>query len=236
VATLATTDEARTLEIRASLESEGVIAVTVTSDTTDGVQALGVGFIAEEQERFVGFGERGNAVDQRGWSIENFVAEGPYQDNEYILVSQLIPPWGLRWRADTTYFPIPWLLSSRGYGVLLDNDDLSYHRVESDAQGAWSMEVESTQMRFRVFGGPTPAEALGRFTAALGTQPDDYAPWFFGPWLQTDADERIDAMRSADVPTSVTATYLHYRRAHTRSKCSRYGGAYLLQSDDLRRV
>lgn len=210
VATLSTTDETRTLELRATAAADGVIAITVIPNSVEGVQALGIGFVSEDNERFVGFGERGNAVDQTGRAIENFVAEGPYQDNEYIFVSQLVPPPGLRWRQDTTYFPIPWLLSSRGYGVLLDHEELSYHRVGSEVASAWSMEVESTEMSFRVFGGPTPADALRRYALALGTQPSDYAPWFFGPWVQTDRDDRIDELRDADVPTSVASTYLHY--------------------------
>ena len=103
---------------------------------------------------------------------------------------------------------MPWLLSSRGYGVLLDNNEMSYHRVGSESPDAWSMEVEATEMRFRVFAGPTPAEALERFTASLGRQPHDYAPWFFGSWLQSDYDDRIDEMREAD---GVTGTAFHNR-------------------------
>ena len=74
----------------------------------------------------------------------------------------------------------------------------------------WAVEVETAELRFRVFGGPAPADALRRYTEAVGRQPDDYAPWFFGPWLQTEDDEQIAAFREADVPTSLNATYLHY--------------------------
>ncbi len=142
--------------------------------------------------------------------LENYVAEGPYQDSEYTFINLLVPPAGVRWRPDTTYFPIPWLLSSRGYGVLLDNDEISYHRLDTGAHDGWAVEVESAQLRLRVFAGPRPADALQRFTHALGRQPRAYAPWFFGPWVQSDSDARIDELRAADVPTSVTATYTHY--------------------------
>jgi alpha-glucosidase (family GH31 glycosyl hydrolase) len=125
-------------------------------------------------------------------------------------MGEILPDWGTRSRQDSTYFPIPWLLSSRGYGVLIDNDEMSYHRVGSESAGAWSMEVETTELRFRVFGGPTPVEALGRYTEAVGRQPDDYAPWFFGPWLQAESDDQIEEAQLADVPTSLNATYLHY--------------------------
>ncbi len=207
--TLATTDPARTLRIRAWPDADGVIGVAVEA-LGGGVQAMSVAFDAQADERLTGFGERGNAVDQAGNTIENFVAEGPYRDEEYPIVNGVIPRWGIRWRPDTTYYPIPWLLSSRGYGVLLDNDEISYHRLKSDAADAWGVEVEASEIRLRVFAGPQPADVLRRYTDAVGRQPHDYAPWFFGPWVQSDYDERIDELREADVPTSVTATYTHY--------------------------
>ena len=211
VATIATSDADRMLELTASSSQEGVIQIVVRPANVNGVQALGVGFVADDAERFVGFGERSNAVNQAGWALEHYVADGPYYDGqEYSVMGELLPPWGTRWRPDSTYFPIPWLLSSRGYGVLIDNDEISYHRVGYEGPEAWSMEVETTELQFRVFGGPTPVEALGRYTEAVGRQPDNYGPWFFGPWVQTDSDSRIVDLRDDDVPTSLNATYLHY--------------------------
>jgi alpha-glucosidase (family GH31 glycosyl hydrolase) len=210
VAKLGTTQAELTFEVRARAEADGVISVSVTPSSSDGVEALGVAFEAEQDERFTGFGERGNAVDQSGQLVESYVGEGPYASEDYALVLQVIPPWGIRRRPEATYFPMPWLLSSRGYGVLLDNDALSYHRLGTASADAWSMEVEDVDLRFRVFAGPTPAQALGRFSAAVGRQPDSYAPWFFGSWVQADTDARIDDLRAADVPISVAATFLHY--------------------------
>ena len=213
VATILTTDPARKLELTAAPDPdvEGAIAISVRPLDTAGVQAIGVGFVLEEEERLVGFGERSNAVDQHGWDLEHYVADGPYYDGqEYAVMGDVLPPAGTRWRPDTTYFPIPWLLSSRGYGVLIDNDEISYHRLGSDSPDAWSTEVETHELRFRVFGGPAPVDALRRYSFTVGRQPRDYAPWFFGPWLQTDNDAQITEFREADIPTSLNATYLHY--------------------------
>ncbi len=210
VATVATTDPLRTLEVRVVPEREGVIAFVVKPSLALGVQAMGIAFESAPDERFFGFGERGNAVGQRGNILEHYVGEGPYQDLEYPFVTLLVPKWGIRWRKDATYFPMPWLLSSRGYGVLIDNDELSYHRLPGSSPAAWSAEVESTELGFRVFAGPRPADVLRRFSAAVGRQPSSPAPWFFGPWVQPDTDARIESLREADVPTSVTATYTHY--------------------------
>lgn len=210
-ATLRTTDPAHTLEVSVAPEADGVLRVEVAPTRPEGVQALGVAFVAQADERFVGFGERSQAVGQDGVVLEHYVSDGPYFDRaEWRLMEMILPPWGTRWRADASYFPIPWLLSSRGFGVLVDNDEISFHRVRSDDADAWSVEVEASQLVFRVFGGPTPGEALGRFTAAIGRQPRDYEPWFFGPWLDASPDARIADMRDADVPTSLSASYTHY--------------------------
>ncbi len=209
VGTIATDDPDWTIEVRAAAVGDGVIAVSARG-VGFGAQAMSIAFGAGAEERFVGFGERSNAVNQFGQVLENYVAEGPYQDSEYPLINEVIPPQGVRWRRDASYFPIPWLLSSRGYGVLVDNDEVSYHRISSDRPDAWAVEVEAEEIRFRVFAGPEPADVLRRFTDEVGRQPSDYAPWFFGPWVQSDRDSRIDELREADVPTSVTATYTHY--------------------------
>ena len=77
-------------------------------------------FAARRSERYLGFGERSNAVDQRGREVENYVAEGPFEEDERAVVPAFVPAWGFHPRDDATYFPMPWLLSTAGYGVLVD--------------------------------------------------------------------------------------------------------------------
>ena len=89
----------------------------------------------DQVDCFFGFGERSNAVDQRGNTVESWAAEGPFQEDEWPGVETLVPPPGVRLRHDATYFPMPWLLSSRGYGLLVDNSEASYFRLGSDVPG-----------------------------------------------------------------------------------------------------
>ena len=70
-------------------------------------------------------------------------------------------PQGFGDRDDATYFPMPWLLSTAGYGVLLDNTEPSYLRLGSADAGAWSVEAEATSLELRFVAGPEPADALG---------------------------------------------------------------------------
>lgn len=219
----------RRIAVDLAVDGPGIIALSARiegdGETAD-IEALGLGFDSDASERFFGFGERANAVDQRGRTVEGWVADGPYQEDERAIVGTLVPPPGFRFRDDATYFPMPWLLSSRGYGVLVDNDETHYFRLGSDEPSVWSVEVTATPdgfvrapapetLRLRVFAGPRPADVLARFTKSVGRQPEPDAPWVLGPWFQPggslDAQlGQLETLRAADAPVSVAQTYTHY--------------------------
>ena len=129
----------------------------------------------------------------------------------------IVPAFGRRDRDDDTYYPVPWLLSSRGYGVLLDNDEAS--RSTSGAAAAGRPAPTRGELSLRVFAGPRPADALRRFTAATGRQPPPPAPWAYGPWFQTgqpnvtplaEEAEIVRKFRDADAPVSAAETQMHF--------------------------
>jgi alpha-glucosidase (family GH31 glycosyl hydrolase) len=218
----------RTIELRLRAAGEGVVALEAAVRGPGlPIEALGMGFEASAGERYLGFGERSNAVDQRGNVVENYVTDGPYEADEQAIIELFIPPWGFRPREDATYYPVPWLLSSSGYGVLVDSPETSYFQL--DQSGSWSVELVNAppeelppptapppdELRLRFFAGPRPADALRRFTRETGRQPQPAAPWVFGPWVQPNGDAasqlgQLDDLQDADAPTSVAQTYLHY--------------------------
>lgn len=232
LAELATTDPLRRMEIRLAPDAEGVLALRAgVLGPAAGIEALGIGFDARPGERYLGFGERSDAVDQRGAVVENYVSDGPFQPEERPYAGAVIPPWGFRGTDGDTYFPVPWLLSTAGYGVLVDNDDTSYFRLDGAGVEGWSVEGWSvevtgpppgetpapppTELRLRVFAGPDPAGALRRFTAATGRQPPPAAPWVFGPWFQPTGSppeqrRQLALLQDAGAPVSVAQTYTHY--------------------------
>jgi alpha-glucosidase (family GH31 glycosyl hydrolase) len=239
-ATLATSDPLRRrLAVRLAREAEGVIALRarVTGPRLSEVTHTGMVFRARPRERYLGFGERSNAVDQRGNEVENYVSEGPFEEDERGLVPAFVPSWGYHPRDDATYFPMPWLLSTAGYGVLLDNSEPSTFDLGRDARGLWSTEVEGAELRLRVFAGPRPADVLRRLTARIGRQPRPPAPFVFGPWYQPrDEEEEILArLQRGDVPVSLAQTYTHYlpcesqrgRRDAERARVERFHRAGL---------
>ena len=181
-----------------------------------GAETVEQSFLTTPGERFLGFGERSHAVSLTAGVIENYVGEGPYQPHEYPFLGDIVPPWGIRNRPDATYYPVPWVLSTAGYGILLEQDDLSWFRFRTPAVDRWSIQVASGRLACRVFPGPAPLEALARFSAETGRQP---APerWFFGPWYQSghsnhvpieEEHRQIEALKGA--PASAVETHCRY--------------------------
>ena len=180
-ATLAVAGSDRRLRVVAGAPRGGVAAIRVTvTGTGPAATRVGLGFAAPRGERYFGFGERANALDQRGHDVEDDVADGPFSPESRDVVQATIPPAGFRDREDATYYPVPWLLSGRGYGVLVDDDERSVFALPEDG-GTWGVQVDAPSLRLRVFAGPTPAAALGRFTRATGRQPKPSSTFSFGP-------------------------------------------------------
>ncbi len=224
---LATTDRRRDLKVTIAPASHGSVRLTASIiGSIEGIDSIGMSFRAPKTERYLGFGERSNAVDQRGKVVETWTGEGPYESNEYSLIKHFVPEWSLRDREDATYFPMPWLLSTSGYGVLVENSEPSYFHLGTDRKDAWRVELtrgvdglvgqpedapSPRSISLRFFPGPKPADTLRRLSGALGRQPSP-APFFFGPWVQSKGGdaETIATLRDNDIPTSVGQTYVHY--------------------------
>jgi sulfoquinovosidase len=201
--------------VTVELVDDGMVSV---SAEVDGAAVCRQTFVAEAGERFLGFGERSHAVSLERGVVEHYVGEGPYQPDEYQFLSGTVPPWGLRQRPDATYYPVPWVLSTRGYGVLIGRDEVSYARFRTEADDRWSIDVESGGLEYVVFAGPTPLDALARFTAHTGRQPEPER-WWFGPWFQTghanhvpleEEIRQVDVLLGAGAAVSAAETHCRY--------------------------
>ena len=180
------------------------------------VEAVRVRFPVVKGERYLGFGERSNAVDQRGNEVENLVQEGPFQDDEYPIIDASIPDWALFNRPDASYFPMPWLLSTAGYGLLVENLRTSRFRLGSRAGDLTTIEVDGNRLALRVFLG-RPATLVRELTRVTGRQPRPAAPWLLGPWFQTGHQNTSPGelgyartLRRADAPVSAAETHMRY--------------------------
>ena len=209
----------RRMSLSIELLDEFTLSVrTGVVGATEDIEAVGHAYKTCERERFLGFGERSHAASVDLGVIENYVGEGPYQPHEYPFLESTIPPWGIRQRLDASYFPIPWILSTCGWGICIDDDEISYFRIRTVTNEAWNLEVESTGIHYRIFCGRNPLEALELFTAATGRQPEPQ-PWFFGPWYQTghsnhvpieEEQRQLSILRAANAPVSAAETHCRY--------------------------
>ncbi len=76
------------------------------------------------------------------------------------LLRPLIPDFTFPTGPAATNFPIPWTVSSRGFGFLIDQYERSTFRLASERADAWQAEAEADHFRFSVFAGPTPAAVV----------------------------------------------------------------------------
>jgi alpha-glucosidase (family GH31 glycosyl hydrolase) len=218
-----TTDPTRTFTVRLRTPATGVIEVDARLSNPTGVLLTGASFRNDGRQRFLGFGERSDAVDQTGRIVEQWNEEGPFSAGVARPLTD--PTLGEDWQGPPPFgpssnFTMPWAVSSRGYGFLLDSTWLN--RFDLTSSDLWRVETAEPALRWRAYAGPTPAEVVRRVTTdpLVGRQPPP-AEWFFGPWYQPTGPQAFrDLLRTAwrtpvaeggyDVPVTVAQTYTHY--------------------------
>lgn len=123
-------------------------------------------FDAAADEHFVGLGERFTGFDKRGqralmWNYDAFGAE-----------------------SDRAYKNVPFYLSSRGYGVLVDSGTATEFDLCASTHSCVQIVVPDDLIDYYVLAGPTPAAVLGRLrrlTGAAALPPK----WAFGTWISS---------------------------------------------------
>ena len=147
---------------------------------------LGVG------ELVYGLGERFGPLVKNGQSIEIWNADGGTSSEQ-------------------AYKNVPFYVSSRGYGVLVNDPGHVSFEVGSEAVERVQFSVPGEVLEYFVIAGPTPKDVLTRYTALTG-RPPAVPAWSYGLWLSTsfttDYDEDtvtafIDEMARRDLPVSV---------------------------------
>lgn len=152
--------------------------------------ASGIKVAALENERFYGFGERYNDINQRGNLVDVYVYN-QYKDQ------------GIR-----TYFPMPYFLSSEGYGFYLPTDRYVEFDLCREDAGCWRAEVQIEELSwYRFFG--TPKEMVEQFTSLTG-RPTMMPEWAFGPWMssnnwdsEAEVKKQVELTKKYDIPATV---------------------------------
>lgn len=136
---------------------------------TDGERArrVRITFACAPEEAFFGLGERFNALNQRGEILDIRCYE-QYKNQ------------GTR-----TYIPIPFLLSSAGYGLSVESNRWMQFDLAATQPDQWSLEADlgpDERLSLRWLLADSPLEIIGRFTQRTG--PARLPPlWAFGLWM-----------------------------------------------------
>lgn len=182
-----------TLADRAAVSAEpaGLTGVTSTGLAAAGTYLhgqldLGVG------EAVYGLGERFGPLVKNGQTVDVWNADGGTS-------------------SEMAYKNVPFYLTNRGYGVLVNHPEHVSFEVGSEAVERVQFSVPGEVLEYLVIDGPTPADVVDRYTRLTG-RPPSVPAWSYGLWLSTsfttDYDEEtvttfVDGMRERGIPLSV---------------------------------
>jgi alpha-D-xyloside xylohydrolase len=118
-------------------------------------------------ERFYGFGEKFDALDQSGRTVNMLTFDHPGT------------------KGDHSYKPVPWFISTRGYGLHLDSTAESSFAMRTIAQDRFIVTHHDGSLPVHLVYGPHLPDVLSRFTGLVGRPPLP-PPFAFGVWISSD--------------------------------------------------
>lgn len=117
-------------------------------------------------EALWGFGQRMDAFNLRGHAFDVWAEDS----------------WN---RTDTSYFAIPWFVSSRGYGLFVNSTGRLKVDLGAAQPGEIRIEIPEDGAEVWAITG-TPREIVARYTALVG-RPQPVPDWTFQPWLSRNS-------------------------------------------------
>lgn len=161
-------------------QTQDTVPINHSSDTQDFPQPIGIEYLsngqdirrvrlrfeAQPDERFYGLGERFNALNQRG-NIMDIRCYEQYKT-----------------QGEKTYMPIPFLLSSDGYGLWVNSTRWMQFDLASSSESEWILEadVSADGLNLHWFTGDDLFDIIGQFARETG--PVVLPPeWAFGLWM-----------------------------------------------------
>jgi len=146
------------------------------------------------EESLVGFGERFDALDQRGRAFESVVYE-QYKN-----------------QGNRTYLPVPFFVSSEGYGLLVEGTARVEWDLGRSVPDRWRCVVPVSNegtVAFRSLPG-TPDAIVRAMTAVTG-RPDPLPLWAYGLWMSSNewnTQARVEREVAETVRQGIPATAL----------------------------
>jgi alpha-D-xyloside xylohydrolase/alpha-glucosidase len=186
----------------------GVLRVSWTVDDAAQGNRLLQTFRCDPSDRFHGLGALVHGTEHRGevvpaWVTEQGIGKIRRGDSDY----------GFPMVGDVhdSYLPVPFVLSSRGFGLLVEDGRRSvFHLCPSAAPDSWGVEIWSRRLQYLVIDGPRLPDVVERLTAITG-RPRLPPAWAFAPWIdairgQDHVLEVAKQLRAEGVPSSAIWT------------------------------
>jgi len=143
-------------------------------------------------ERFFGLGEKWNKVEKSSTRATVWASDTCGSNSN-----------------DLAYKSIPYLLSSRGWGMFLHSSFRSLWEVGSFSYVSGSCATEDDKLDLFLFFGEPFKGLIERYTALTG-RPQPLPDWALGLWMsrcqyenQTEAEEAMDGLREHGIPADV---------------------------------
>jgi alpha-D-xyloside xylohydrolase len=157
---------------------------------------------------------RGNhVVEQLSWGVGEYVYGLGERFTAFVKNGQIVEivnkDGGTA--SEQAYKNVPFYLTNRGYGVVVNETGPVSFEVASEKVTRIQFSLQGESLEYFLIYGPTPKDVLRKLTALTG-EPALPPPWSFGLWLSTsfttNYDEAtvtsfIDEMKRRDLPLHV---------------------------------
>ena len=193
--------------VRLEPQGAGLHLVVTLDDASGKTNRVSLAFRMHDDDHFLGFGERFSRSDHRGQLLYNWVEDAGFGHGEDTPPGPANPsPNG----EGMTYIPIPWFMSPRGFGLLLNGTFRTVHHLGDQTPDAWRVESWRSVLDATLFVDADPLKLVEELTGITG-RPPAIADYVLAPRRRADpGTNEVDKLRAAHVATSVIDLDVHY--------------------------
>ena len=152
-------------------------------------------------------------VEQLALDVDEYVYGLGERFTPFVKNGQVVEMWNEDGgtASEIAYKNIPFYITNKGYGVLLDNEGDAAYEIASEKVERVQFSVEGERLDYYVINGHTPKGTIQKYTELTG-KPALPPAWSFGVWLTTsfttNYDEEttssfIQGMADRDIPLHV---------------------------------
>ena len=198
-AVLAVEGDGASLRLRFARVGDTEVRITSALTTSTPPQGTTLRFRCDPAAHFLGLGEQYNQIDHRGRRVPLFVSEqGIGRDPNR--------PNAFSGDHDTTYFPVPFFLDPRGFGLAVDTSARVVMDLCAEDPAVFTVDVAQPEpLTLHLYTGPTVPDVVRAWTVRQGRAAAVPRWAVEGVWLgeqggPAEVRAAVARARAADVP------------------------------------